>query len=362
MSDNWEQYATATGWQWRQRDASANGDAGPAPLPDGQPGEADQSAELEKIPLLADRLLTRSALRDLPDPEPLIDNVLDQGTFALLYGSWGTAKTFIALDWAASVATGQRWQGRNTVQRKVLYVAAEGAFGFKGRIEAWEVGWHTNIADDWFHILPRPVNLTNTADANHLMALVSWGGYDFIVVDTLARCMVGADENGAKDCGIAVDAMVRLLACTPKGRGVLLGVHHAGKDGKTLRGSSAFESAADTVYFTSRDDMVITLDRQNRKDGPEADRHELRLGLIEGTGSSVVELHRSTATTDRAKALSCTYDTYFAETGCTGAALRDVSGMEKHTYYRALSDLLQARELTNIGTTKQPFYIRPGNE
>ncbi|RDH75924.1 hypothetical protein DVS77_24700 [Mycolicibacterium moriokaense] len=34
-------------------------------------------------------------------------NVLDQGTVALLYGKWGTAMTFIALDWAASVATGR---------------------------------------------------------------------------------------------------------------------------------------------------------------------------------------------------------------------------------------------------------------
>ncbi|MGV0807051.1 hypothetical protein [Mycolicibacterium setense] len=47
-------------------------------------------------PLYADRILTRTDLRALPDPEPLIDNVLDQGTTALLYGHRGTYKTFIA--------------------------------------------------------------------------------------------------------------------------------------------------------------------------------------------------------------------------------------------------------------------------
>src|ERR1700738_115861 len=71
-------------------------------------------------PVYTDRILTRSALRNLPDPEPLIDNVLDQGTTALLYGSWSTAKTFIALDWASSAATGPHWQGRDIKQRRVL--------------------------------------------------------------------------------------------------------------------------------------------------------------------------------------------------------------------------------------------------
>jgi hypothetical protein len=80
---------------------------------------ATEVTESDDTPVLAERLLTRSDLRLLPDPMPLIDNVLDQGTTALLYGSWGTTKTFIALDWAASVATGRNWQGRATAQRRL---------------------------------------------------------------------------------------------------------------------------------------------------------------------------------------------------------------------------------------------------
>ena len=96
-------------------------------------GEASDCDD-NHTPILADKLLTRSDLRNLPDPEPLIDDVLDQGTTALLYGKWSTAKTFIALDWAASVATGRDWQARASRQRRVLYVVGEGAFGFKGRV------------------------------------------------------------------------------------------------------------------------------------------------------------------------------------------------------------------------------------
>ena len=318
-----------------------------------------------RTPAYTEHILTRSALLTLPDPEPLIDNVLDQGTTALLYGSWGTAKSFIALDWACSVATGHNWQGRNTEHRRSLYVAGEGAYGFKGRVQAWETGWRTKITDDELHILPRAVNLTHAVEIGNLCALIGWGGYDFIVVDTLARCMVGGDENSAKDCGIVVDAMTRMLTCTSGQRGVVLGVHHAGKDGKTLRGSSAFESGVDTVYFTAREDQVITLDREKRKDGPELDQHELKLALIEGSGSCVIESYgdeTKSETNFRERELGLIWSQHFSETGCTSAQLRDVSGMSKATFYRALSDLLKSKQIENIGTSKRPFYVRPGNE
>jgi hypothetical protein len=318
-------------------------DVGPPDEPPGPPPE-------DPTPVYADAILTRSALKNLPSPQPLIDDTLDLGTTALLYGKWATAKTFIALDWAASVATGRRWQGRDTEQHRVLYIVGEGAFGFKGRLDAWETGWHNTIGDEWLHILPIPVNLTNHAAVNNLLALVDWGAYEFVILDTLARCMVGADENSAKDCGVVVDTLTRILARTPAGRGVVLGVHHAGKDGKTLRGSSAFEGGADTVYFTSRDGAVITLEREKRKDGPESDRHELRLGPIEGTGSCVIESHRGSGTSTRGRDLSSIWSQHFSETGCTSGQLRDVANMPSTTFYRALSDLLKSGELVNAGT------------
>src|SRR5277367_510328 len=166
--------------------------------PNGQHPDDGSRGEPPKFAAL---LLSRSALRDLPDPEPLIDDVLDRGTVALLYGKWGTAKSFIALDWAASVATGRSWQGRATEQRRALYVAAEGAFGFKGRADAWEIGWQHSIHDGDLDVLPKPVNLMRPLDVNNLAALIEWGGYGFVILDTLARCMVGADENSARDCG-----------------------------------------------------------------------------------------------------------------------------------------------------------------
>jgi hypothetical protein len=307
-------------------------------------------------PPMAGLLITRSGLLNLPDPEPLIDNVLDQGTVSVLYGKWGTGKSFIALDWACSVATRRPWQARTTEQRKVLYVAAEGAFGLKGRVHAWEVGWRTPIPDGTIDIYPRPVNLLNSAEVANLIALIGWGGYSFIVIDTLARCMVGADENSAKDCGEVVDALHRLRQATPDGRGVVLGVHHTGKDGKTFRGSSVFEAGADTVYAVTLDGTDIVLDREKRKDGRVLDVHRLQLDRLEGTESCVVNVSRGVGISDRCDQLLSHFLSHFGDIGATPTQLIETSGMAKNTVYRALADLRERGELINTGTDKRPFY------
>lgn len=324
------------------------------PLPPEPPDEDGVRANPD--PVLADVVLTRADLRNMPAPKPLIIDTLDQGTTALLFGKWGTAKSFIALDWAASVATGRRWQGRDTEQQRVLYVAAEGAYGLRARVDAWESGWQTTIQDDALSILPRPVNLTKSMDLTNLESLIDWGGYQFVILDTLARCMVGAEENSAKDTGIVIDAITRLLARTPAGRGVILGVHHAGKDGKTLRGSSAFESGVDTVYSTSRDGETITLDRTKRKDGPELDRHHLRLDPIPGTGSCAISVSRPRETGHRSDALLSHFTSHFSHAGATATQLRETSDMSRATLYRALDDLVKRGDLINTGTDKRPFY------
>lgn len=327
------------------------------------PDGADEFDE-DETPKLATSLLTRTDLLALPDPEPLIDNVLDQGTTALLYGKWGTLKTFIALDWAASVATGRPWQGRTTVMRRVLYIVGEGAWGFKGRVHSWETGWQRTISDESLSVLPMPVNLLKTAEVAELAALIRWGGYGFIILDTLARCMVGGEENSAKDSGIVVDAMTRLRDATPGGRGVVLGAHHAGKDTKTLRGSSAFEAGVDTVYFTSRDEQAVTLNREKRKDGPETDVHMLEFDAIPGTSSGTLRMSHGMShereTGERTATLRSIMSQHFSLTGASAAELRrlavDDGPLTRPTFYRALSDLLESKWLTNTGTEKRPHY------
>jgi hypothetical protein len=332
---------------------------GDEPQDDGGNGESSNSE-----PGLARHLINRTGLRNLPDPEPLIADVLDQGTTALLYGRWGSGKSFIGIDWAACVATGKPWQGRPTEQFPVLYVAAEGAFGLKGRIDTWEAGWQKNIVDGQLDIFPKPINLTHAGHITELCALVNWGGYGLVVIDTLARCMVGADENSAQDCGRVVDSLNRVREHTPNARGVVLGIHHTGKDGKTFRGSSVFEAGADTVYSVTMDGAAIILDREKRKDGPRQDNHQLRLDTIPGHESCVISSHGGVKnSSDRAASLLLIFSQHFSVEGASRSELITVAkenGINTSTAYRALSDLLRDGFLVNEGTDSRPRYRLTG--
>lgn len=318
-------------------------------------------------PALLDRLLSPRDLRNLPPPTPLIHNTLDCGTTALLYGKWGTSKSFIALDWACSVATGRPWQGRECKRQRVLYVVAEGVSGFAGRLDAWETGWSTKIHDDWMRFLPRPVNLMMPDQVDALAVEIQRGGYGFIVCDTLARCMLSAEENSAKDAGIVVDSLTRLLHATPEGRGVVTGVAHAGKDGRTLRGSSAFEAGVDTVYRTERDGSAITLSRTKRKDGPESDVHSLKLSQIIGTDSCVIEARSLNAMNDieAAAQLKKIMSQLFATTGVGFSELKAIAteqGMSYTSFAEARSALLNEGWMVQSGSSGRPFFEIVVNE
>ena len=109
------------------------------------PGE-DAEPSTDKTPVLADILLTRSALLELPDPEPLIDDVLDQGTVALLYGMWGVGKSSIGFDWGpASPLPGR---GRTDTQSSAECCTWPPRAPTASKdVRAWEQGWHTKIND-----------------------------------------------------------------------------------------------------------------------------------------------------------------------------------------------------------------------
>jgi hypothetical protein len=58
----------------------------------------------------------------------LVEGVMPETGKGLLSGQWGTGKTFVAVDLAASVMTGRQFAGRLVVRTGgVLFVAAEGA-------------------------------------------------------------------------------------------------------------------------------------------------------------------------------------------------------------------------------------------
>ncbi len=217
------------------------------------------------------RLLSRADLDHLPRPEWLVRGLIPQHALALVYGDPGSAKSFLALDWALTLAAGlPRWHGRTVAaaSRRVIYIAAEGAHGIGPRVKAWEHANADGRPADAFYLVPDPVNFYDGTGYEALEEHVRVVRPGLVVVDTLNRCTAGMDENAARDMGLLIaraDILRKAYGCT------VLFVHHANKEGG-YRGSTALHGGVDTtVKLSKAKGGKVTVSVTKQKDAPEAD-------------------------------------------------------------------------------------------
>jgi hypothetical protein len=164
-----------------------------------------------------------------------------------MFGEPGCGKTFTALSIALAVASGSPWLGRETRRAPVLYIAAEGVLGLKLRLRAHRERYGVSppsTADMRF--VASAIEIMQPDHVAGLLAQFNAAGFrpGLIVVDTLARVALGADENSASDMGRVVAGFDELKRQT--GATVLV-IHHSRKDGGAERGSSALKGALDVM-------------------------------------------------------------------------------------------------------------------
>ena len=207
---------------------------------------------------------------DITPPAWLVPEVIAEKSTAMLTGQWGSAKSFVAVDMGLSLAAGVEFFGEKLQQTPVLYAAHEGRINIlTKRSLAWK-----NSRDIWedvpFYVSRAPL-FAMPGNMDAFIAEVKASGIKpgLVILDTLAKCMVGMDENSAKDAGIAVAAFDRLAAeldCA------VLGLHHEGKDGsRGSRGSSALPAGFDTVLRAEmdRETKAFKLSVVKQKDADE---------------------------------------------------------------------------------------------
>jgi hypothetical protein len=285
-------------------------------------------------------------------------------SLAVVYGRPGSCKTFLAIDWALSVATSSSWHGRSVATGPVLYVIGEAAPGFGRRQAAWSEANRVYGLDDFdMRWLPEPVNLLDPPQVDALELLARDRRPALIVFDTLARCMPGGDENGPRDMGLVVDAADRFRRAT--GACVMF-VHHTPKDGSKPRGHSALEGAVSTSIVVRADGWRVTVACDKQKDALEFDRIALVRqpvgeSLILASPSSPTGQSNDESNDSRSRVLGTLLDC-FSETGCTTSEWRDAVGeMPRSTFYWARNDLLGTGEAVNRGTERSPRYWPKGS-
>jgi hypothetical protein len=128
------------------------------------------------------------------------DGLITAHGLSMIYGPPGSGKSFISLDMALCQAHGIDWQGIETKQGDVLYIAGEGVGGLGKRVKAWK-STHGLGTSGHFHMLPLAVNMRDQAEVEKLIRSIDrldrkWTA---VYIDTLARAMLGADENSSTE-------------------------------------------------------------------------------------------------------------------------------------------------------------------
>ena len=190
----------------------------------------------------------------LGNPQPvryLVDELVEAQSLALLFAAPSSGKSFLALSWAASIAAGTPWMGREVEAGSVFYLAGEGHAGLSRRLKAWEEHHGVSLTDAPLFVSKVPASLMDVASAASVVKAIETlqlvhGQPALIVIDTFARNMGAGDENSNADIGLFVnhiDQMRLTLGCA-----VLL-VHHTGHMEKDrARGGSALNAAMDASF------------------------------------------------------------------------------------------------------------------
>ena len=137
--------------------------------------------------------------------EYLIDGLLPAESFGVTYGASGAFKSFLAFSWGLHIATGKDWSSHKVTQKSVLYVVAEGGIGAPRRIKAWSDEYNDGEQPKGFYRIDIPAHMANYEQRLKLESTVddiqreTGEEIGLIVIDTLARCFAGADENSTKD-------------------------------------------------------------------------------------------------------------------------------------------------------------------
>jgi predicted transcriptional regulator len=228
------------------------------------------------------KIRLRDDLINAPDPAFLIDQLLPEKSLAVLVGAPGVGKTFLALDLALCICTNINCLGYETQVGQVIYITSEGLSGLKLRLLAWE-HYHGVEVKNFGYITEAP-QLLDENESEWLIKSIKASNLlkpALIVIDTLARHMVGGDENSSLSMGefvANVDKLRNAFNCA------VIIVHHTGKkrtNSFSERGSSALRGAADTMLLMDKNKNEISITCEKQKDSEPFEEIVINLLSVE---------------------------------------------------------------------------------
>jgi hypothetical protein len=205
--------------------------------------------------------------KDVLGSEYLIKGVIERESNAVLFGQWNVGKTFVILDMAAAIATGQPWFGRRVRQGRVLYLGYEGIRAMRKRIVALKRK-HPLLSDRKTPFAWAPLRnplITPEGDTELRRALKKFGREHkgppaLVIIDPLANALGGDDSDATLmgELNRRVNALMKAYKCT------VLRVHHSGHGNQDrARGHSSLPAGVDTEIRVTKDSISTTKQRDD---------------------------------------------------------------------------------------------------
>ena len=194
-------------------------------------------------------------------PVEVVGGLLHQSSKMVVGGASKSNKTWVLVDLAVSVATGEPWWGFSTEQGCVLYVNLELAETFftdrikavattknvdpSEKLDVWNLRGH---AADLDHLLPTIIQTVSQK-------------YSLIVLDPIYKLLGGRDENRTGDIASLLNGVEKLAVET--GAAIAFGAHFS-------KGNQASKESIDRIggsgVFARDPDTILTMTR-HEKDG-----------------------------------------------------------------------------------------------
>jgi hypothetical protein len=325
-----------------------------------------------------------------PGDEPLpwlVEGILRQGNLAMLYGREGSFKSFIALDLANRVSTGQPFDGHEIGEPvasmvggpgRVVYVAAEAHRQFPPRQEAWErayLGGERNGRILW---VKEPVDLLESSErelwergarrrsgllpAGELARRVGAEMEDpvaLVVIDSLHASMPDASDVSDRDLGLVIAGARRFIETADCA--VLL-VHHSNVSDTRERGHGSLGAALDLrlhVRKTKAGPVVTCTKNRHGAEGWEIRLRPKPVQLAAGEQSAVLGPPREDEALDDKDVAVLEA----VEGGATTQAeVVGVTGLPQPTVSRRLRKLVESGHLVRGGEGKGTTFSPPTDD
>ena len=199
-------------------------------------------------------------------PPSIIKGLAPRNGIAFIGGQSGAGKTFVAVDIAVSLSTGQPFFGKRVKEKVgVIIIAGEGAQTLQPRITTAKKARsiHTPLPIAWTDTFP---DFTKAEEVKAFILklkrmkqrmLEQYGvRMGCIVIDTLAAVFNLADENDNSEASKIIRAM---KVIGDELDALVMPVHHYGKGAETgLRGASAWRAGSDSVLSITADRNQLT--------------------------------------------------------------------------------------------------------